>query len=73
MFGPEYALVGVTRQLAAIEDLLHEVPQALRPAVVRFAAQYAGFAAWLNQSLNVYDQKLPDPCGRRCASSTRIP
>lgn len=51
-FGPEYALMGVTRQLAAIEDLLHEVPQAPRPAVVRLAAQYAESAAWLNQSLN---------------------
>ncbi|MFI7511736.1 hypothetical protein ACIBSS_33510 [Micromonospora aurantiaca] len=52
MFGPEYALMGVTRQLATIDDLLHEVPQALRPAVVRLAAQYAESAAWLHQSLN---------------------
>ncbi|MEU8264009.1 hypothetical protein AB0C02_25730 [Micromonospora sp. NPDC048999] len=52
MFGPEYALMGVTRQLLAIEDLLREVPQALRPATVRLAAQYAESAAWLNQSLN---------------------
>ncbi|MFJ8578274.1 hypothetical protein [Micromonospora sp. NPDC093277] len=52
MFGPEYALMGVTRQLFAIQDLLHEVPLALRPAAVRLAAQYAESAAWLNQSLN---------------------
>ncbi|MER7457309.1 hypothetical protein [Micromonospora sp. NPDC126480] len=52
MFGPEYALMGVTRQLAVIEDLLREAPQALRPAAVRLAAQYAESAAWLNQSLN---------------------
>lgn len=52
MLGPEYALTGVTRQLRAIENLLDEVPQALRPAAVRLAAQYAESAAWLNQSLN---------------------
>ncbi|MEU7171543.1 MULTISPECIES: hypothetical protein [Micromonospora] len=52
MFGPEYALLGVTRQLARIEDLPNEVPQALRPAVIRLAAQYAESAAWLHQSLN---------------------
>ncbi|MFV2104087.1 hypothetical protein [Micromonospora sp. LOL_024] len=52
MFGPEYALMGVTRQLTTIEDLPNEVPQALRPAVIRLAAQYAESAAWLHQSLN---------------------
>ncbi|MCT2276248.1 hypothetical protein M3G91_01315 [Micromonospora chalcea] len=52
MFGPEYALMGVTRQLATIEDTLSGVPQALRPAVIRLAAQYAESAAWLHQSLN---------------------
>ncbi|MEU1752877.1 hypothetical protein ABZ436_09525 [Micromonospora matsumotoense] len=51
-FGPEYALTGVSRQLATIEALMHEVPQTLRPAAVRLAAQYAESAAWLNQSLN---------------------
>ncbi|ROO63061.1 hypothetical protein EDC02_5073 [Micromonospora sp. Llam0] len=54
MFGPEYALTGVTRQLTLIDDLLHEVPHALRPALVRLAAQYAESAAWLNQSLNYH-------------------
>lgn len=52
VFGPEYALMGVTRQLTTIEDLPNEVPQALRPAVIRLAAQYAESAAWLHQSLN---------------------
>ncbi|MEU8370061.1 hypothetical protein [Micromonospora tulbaghiae] len=52
MFGPEYALMGVTRQLTSIEDTLYGVPQALRPAVVRLAAQYAESAAWLHQSLD---------------------
>ncbi|WP_416903506.1 hypothetical protein [Micromonospora echinospora] len=52
MFGPEYALMGVVRQLGAIDELLREVPQALRPSLVRLAAQYAESAAWLNQSLN---------------------
>ncbi|MFI6163930.1 hypothetical protein ACIA59_28765 [Micromonospora haikouensis] len=52
MLGPEYALVGVTTQLAAIDGFLREAPQALRPSVVRLAAQYAESAAWLNQSLN---------------------
>ncbi|MGC4885711.1 hypothetical protein [Micromonospora sp. DT227] len=52
MFGPEYALMGVTRQLATIEDTLSGMPQALRPALIRLAAQYAESAAWLHQSLN---------------------
>ncbi|MEU9507762.1 hypothetical protein ACIBVK_29495 [Micromonospora echinofusca] len=52
VFGPEYALMGVSRQLAAIEDLSKEAPEALRPAVIRLAAQYAESAAWLHQSLN---------------------
>lgn len=52
MFGPEYALMGVTRQLTAIDGLLCEVPQKIRPSLVRLAAQYAESAAWLNQSLN---------------------
>ncbi|MBM7086914.1 hypothetical protein [Micromonospora humidisoli] len=51
-FGPEYALMGVSKQLGTIEALLHEVPETLQPAVVRLAAQYAESAAWLNQSLN---------------------
>ncbi|MEU5529343.1 hypothetical protein ABZ744_20640 [Micromonospora chersina] len=52
MFGPEYALTGVARQLKAIRGLLCEAPQELKPAIVRLAAQYAESAAWLNQSLN---------------------
>ncbi|MFI6129492.1 hypothetical protein [Micromonospora sp. NPDC051141] len=44
--------MGVARQLAAIEDLSKDVPEALRPAVIRLAAQYAESAAWLHQSLN---------------------
>ncbi|WP_433532227.1 hypothetical protein ACQPYA_09435 [Micromonospora sp. CA-263727] len=52
MFGPEYALMGVTRQLSAIEDLLPQLPPPLRPTAVRVAAQYAESAAWLHQSLD---------------------
>ncbi|MFI0797047.1 hypothetical protein ACH4OY_30850 [Micromonospora rubida] len=52
MFGPEYALIGVTKQLTSIENLLGNVPQAFRPTLLRLAAQYAESAAWLNQSLN---------------------
>ncbi|GAA3742205.1 hypothetical protein GCM10022225_27260 [Plantactinospora mayteni] len=54
ILGPEYALVGVTSQLTVIGGFLRDVPQALRPALVRLAAQYAESAAWLNQSLNDY-------------------
>ncbi|OKI46058.1 hypothetical protein [Micromonospora sp. CB01531] len=52
LVGPEYALIGVTRQLMLLEQLLSDVPNAFRPALVRLAAQYAESAAWLNQSLN---------------------
>ncbi|MFI2652519.1 hypothetical protein [Micromonospora fulviviridis] len=52
MFGPEYALMGVTGQLKAIHGLLREVPQERKPSLIRLAAQYAESAAWLNQSLN---------------------
>lgn len=81
MFGPEYALMGVTRQLAAIEDLPNEVPQALRPAVIRLAAQYAESAAWLHQSLNdhaaghrrtqqalAWARQIADPRRSRCST-----
>ncbi|RFS44235.1 hypothetical protein D0Q02_23445 [Micromonospora craniellae] len=52
MFGPEYALMGVTRQLSAIEDLLPQLPRPLRSPAVRVAAQYAESAAWLHQCLD---------------------
>ncbi|MEU4660246.1 hypothetical protein AB0F83_00660 [Micromonospora chalcea] len=52
VFGPEYALMGVIKQLATIEETLPGVPEAIRPAVIRLAAQYAEFATWLHQSLN---------------------
>ncbi|MEV6692781.1 hypothetical protein AB0M35_15050 [Micromonospora sp. NPDC051196] len=52
LFGPEYALTGVTKQLTAITDFLPEVPRGLRPGAVRLAAQYAESAAWLHQCLD---------------------
>ncbi|MFD6662538.1 hypothetical protein ACFWDK_09235 [Micromonospora chalcea] len=52
VFGPEYALMGVIKQLATIEETLPGVPEAIRPAVIRLAAQYAESATWLHQSLN---------------------
>ncbi|MDG4784979.1 hypothetical protein O7626_03365 [Micromonospora sp. WMMD1102] len=52
LFGPEYALIGVANQLTLIDQLLSDVPAQLRPNLIRFAAQYAESAAWLNQSLN---------------------
>ncbi|WP_434739371.1 hypothetical protein [Micromonospora sp. SH-82] len=52
VFGPEYALIGVSSQLTTVESLLRDVPPVLRPALIRLAAQYAESAAWLFQSLN---------------------
>ncbi|MEV4847312.1 hypothetical protein AB0K20_29350 [Micromonospora matsumotoense] len=52
LFGPQYALIGATAQLALVERLLVDVPRSFRPSVVRLAAQYAESAAWLNQSLD---------------------
>ncbi|RKR88396.1 hypothetical protein BDK92_2717 [Micromonospora pisi] len=52
LFGPEYALIGVTAQLMLLDRLLGDVPPSIRPSLVRLAAQYAESAAWLNQSLN---------------------
>ncbi|KOX06682.1 hypothetical protein ADK66_22145 [Micromonospora sp. NRRL B-16802] len=52
LFGPQYALIGVTAQLNLLDRLLNDVPSLFRPSLVRLAAQYAESAAWLNHSLN---------------------
>ncbi|MFG1917410.1 hypothetical protein [Micromonospora sp. NPDC048898] len=52
LFGPEYALTGVTAQLMLLDRLLNDVPSSIRPNLVRLAAQYAESAAWLNHSLD---------------------
>ncbi|MEV4135491.1 hypothetical protein AB0J72_25350 [Dactylosporangium sp. NPDC049742] len=55
LFGPAYALIGVSAQLTLVEQLLTEVPAAFRPSLIRLAAQYAESAAWLHQSLDEHD------------------
>ncbi len=52
LFGPQYALIGVTEQLKVVDRLLIDVPEPYRSSVIRMAAQYAESAAWLHQQLD---------------------
>jgi tetratricopeptide (TPR) repeat protein len=52
LFGPGYALVGVTRQLGHLDRLVGQAPAAFRHDLRRLAARYSESAAWLSQSLN---------------------
>lgn len=52
LFGPAYALVGVTRQLDLIESAIAQAPQPFHHELNRLAALYSESAAWLAQSLN---------------------
>jgi tetratricopeptide (TPR) repeat protein len=52
LFGPRYALIGVTEQLTLVDRLLFDVPDSFRSCLIRVAAQYAESAAWLNQQLD---------------------
>ncbi|MEV4628269.1 hypothetical protein AB0J90_18540 [Micromonospora sp. NPDC049523] len=52
LFGPDYALIGVTAQLTLVDRLLADVPDPFLPSLIRLGAQYAESAAWLNQSLD---------------------
>ncbi len=52
LFGPAYALVGVSQQLNFMNELLGEAPESFRPMLCRLAAQYSESAAWLSQSLD---------------------
>ena len=52
LFGPGYALVGVTRQLDLLDMYLRLAPQTFNRELNRLAALYSESAAWLSQSLN---------------------
>ncbi|MEV7989517.1 hypothetical protein [Micromonospora sp. NPDC085948] len=52
LLGPQYALIGVTGQLALLDQMLPDAPAEFRTSLIRLASQYAESAAWLNHSLN---------------------
>lgn len=56
LFGPGYALVGVTRQLGLLDSVLAQAPAMFQRDFNRLTARYCESAAWLCQSLD-------DPAG----------
>ncbi|MFI6079081.1 hypothetical protein ACIA5C_47005 [Actinoplanes sp. NPDC051343] len=52
LFGPGYALVGVTRQLDLLDTHLGQSPKTFHRELNRLAALYSESAAWLSQSLD---------------------
>lgn len=52
LFGPGYALVGVTRQLDLLDTYLDYAPQTFHRELNLLAALYSESAAWLSQSLH---------------------
>ncbi|MEV4709602.1 hypothetical protein [Actinoplanes sp. NPDC049316] len=52
LFGPGYALVGVTRQLDLLDTFIEQAPQIFHRELNQLAALYSESAAWLSQSLN---------------------
>ncbi|XVU28144.1 hypothetical protein ACQPZJ_14200 [Actinoplanes sp. CA-054009] len=51
LFGPAYALVGVTRQLQLLDSYVSQAPRPFHDELNRLAALYSESAAWLAQSL----------------------